>query len=71
MYIYIYIHTYIYINSCQVRQVAPPARCRVPRAHAVWPLQDIVITNIVYGVTHKRRVGGRCILCNSRAVVLQ
>jgi len=37
-----------------------------------WPLQDIVITNIVWCMAHTQGRGrGACILPNRRAIVLQ
>jgi len=38
---------------------------------AVWPLREIAITNVVWCKAYRRRVGGRRILRNRRAAVLQ
>ena len=58
VYIYTYISIYVAIHLCACIYRSPRLAPRLDPADS-WPLQDIVITNIVWCVAYKGRVGGR------------
>jgi len=55
---------------CRLRRTPHPALVPLSLCPTPWPLQDIVITNIVWCMAYTREVGGGGMLPNSCAIVL-